>query len=197
MGVAAAAPASELATLINDDLTTPGGKNIARYDTVVMGTCLWRANSRRCRARGNADDRSSGPGVHRVRLSIVETRRITERPLEQNFLSVSSPSDVEPWRSLLARNTPATLPPGVPVFFAQGTTDAITPPSDEKDYMQRLCKAGSRVRLLMTPGVGHGLVAERSARTAVAWMADRFTETPRPAIAGRKQTGHCRIAHHH
>jgi hypothetical protein len=35
----------------------------------------------------------------------LEARRVTSRPLEQNFLSVGSPTEVEPWRSLLARNS--------------------------------------------------------------------------------------------
>jgi alpha-beta hydrolase superfamily lysophospholipase len=183
VGVAAAAPASELATLINDDLSTAGGKNIA-----AMTLWSW------ARVYGAPiQDVVVPAGMPTIDLLAqeciesafdLETRRITERPLEQNFLSVSRPSDVEPWRSLLARNTPATLPPGVPVFLAQGTTDAIIRPQVTQDYMQRLCKAGSRVRLLMMPGIGHGLVAERSARTAVAWMADRFTEAPAPSDCG-------------
>jgi acetyl esterase/lipase len=110
----------------------------------------------------------------------LEVRRRTARPLQQSFLSVSSPSAVEPWRALLARNTPGALPPAIPVFLSQGTTDAVIRPQVTQDYMQRLCKAGSKVRLLIMPGVGHGLAAHDSAKAAVDWMADRFAGSSVP-----------------
>jgi hypothetical protein len=44
--------------------------------------------------------------------------------------------------------------------------------------MKELCAAGSRVHLLMLPGVGHGTIAMKSALRAVAWMADRFEGSP-------------------
>ena len=40
--------------------------------------------------------------------------------------------------------------------------------------MGRLCRAGSRVRMLSLPGVGHGSIARDSASRAVAWISDRF-----------------------
>ena len=179
VGVAAAAPASELVTLINDDLGTPGGKNIAAM-TLWSWARIYGAPIQ------DVVMPSAMPTIDLLAQECIEsafdleTRRITERPLEQNFLSVSSPTDIEPWQSLLVRNTAATLPANIPVFLAQGTTDTIIRPQVTEDYMQRLCIAGSRVRLLIMPGVGHGLAAERSAPTAVAWMADRFAGTPAP-----------------
>jgi Secretory lipase len=66
VGVAAAAPASELITLINEDLGSTGGKNIAAMTLWVLGACLRRAHSRRCCARGHADHRSSGTRMPRI-----------------------------------------------------------------------------------------------------------------------------------
>ena len=117
-------------------------------------------------------------------ISDLEMRRLTERPLERNFLSVSSPTEVEPWRSLLARNTPATLPREIPIFLAQGTADTIIRPQVTQGYMKRLCKAGSKVRLLVMPGVGHGLAARDSASAAIDWMADRFAGISAPNDCG-------------
>jgi len=179
VGVAAAAPASDLATLINDDLGSPGGKNIAAmtlwswarvYDAPIQNVVVPAAM----------------PTVDRLAHECIESildlreRRNTTRPLEQNFLSVSSPTAVEPWRSLLARNTPGNLPNQIPVFLAQGTTDPIIRPQVTQDYMQRLCNAGSKVRLLILPGVGHALAARDSAAEAVNWIADRFAVNSPP-----------------
>jgi len=180
LGVAAAAPASELATLINDDLSSAGGKNIA-----AMTLWSW------ARVYGapiqNVVVPAAMPAIDRLVEECLESifdlreRRITERPLEENFLSVGSPTEVEPWRSLLTRNSAGTLPREIPVFLAQGTADTIIQPQVTKNYMQQLCKAGNRVRLLKMPGVGHGVVAMESARAAVTWMTERFAGLAAPS----------------
>ena len=41
-------------------------------------------------------------------------------------------------------------------------------------YMDRLCKAGSKARMLILPDIGHGRAAQASTIAAVDWMADRF-----------------------
>jgi hypothetical protein len=101
-------------------------------------------------------------------------RQRTEKPLEQHFLVVEGPANIEPWRSLLEKNTPGALPPDVPVFLAQGTTDQIIRPDVTRDYMGRLCKVGSKVKLMMLPNIGHGRAAQASTIAAVNWMTDRF-----------------------
>jgi pimeloyl-ACP methyl ester carboxylesterase len=183
VGVAAAAPASELARLIDDDLGSAGGNNIAAMT-------LWSWARVYGAPLADVVVPAALPVVDRLAEECIESifdlqaRRITGRPLQQNFLSVKSPTAVEPWRSLLARNSAGTLPPELPVFLAQGTTDTIIRPQVTQDYMRRLCKAGSRVRLLLMPGVGHGLAATDSARTAVAWIADRFAGAAVPSDCG-------------
>jgi acetyl esterase/lipase len=115
----------------------------------------------------------------------LEQRRVTGRPLEQNFLSVGSPTEVEPWRSLLARNSAGTLPTEIPVFLAQGSADTIIRPQVTKGYVQRLCAAGSKARLLELPGVGHGLAAHDATSAAVGWIANRFNADSPPSDCGR------------
>jgi pimeloyl-ACP methyl ester carboxylesterase len=182
-GIAAAAPASELATLIDDDLGSVGGNNIAAMT-------LWSWARVYGAPIAEVVVPAALPTIDLLAQECIESifdlqaRRVTGRPLQQSFLSVRSPTDVEPWRSLLARNTPGTLPPQLPVFLAQGTADTIIRPEVTQDYMQRLCKAGSRVRLLVMPGVGHGSAALDSARSAVAWIADRFSGAAAPSDCG-------------
>jgi hypothetical protein len=59
----------------------------------------------------------------------VVRHRGPSRRLEQSFLTVNDLADRQPWRSLLAENTPGATPPEIPVFLAQGTADKLVIPS--------------------------------------------------------------------
>ena len=98
---------------------------------------------------------------------------MTGKILATHFLTVKNLPDLEPWRTLLQRNTPAPLPRGIPLFLAQGVADEVVRPAVTRAYMARTCRNGARVRLLSIPG-GHGFAARDSAAAAVEWMADRF-----------------------
>lgn len=183
VGVAAAAPATDLATLMTDDLNTTGGRNLT-----AMTVWSW------ARVYGAPIDKivapAAMPTVDRLAGECIESifdilmRGETSKPLAQDFLTVVNPATLEPWRSLLVKNTPGTLPPSIPVFLAQGATDGLVRPQVTQDYMQRLCKAGSKVRLMMMPNVGHGFAGRDSADAAVAWMSDRFSGNAAPNDCG-------------
>ena len=183
VGVAAAAPATDLATLMTDDLNTSGGRNLT-----AMTVWSW------ARVFGAPIDSviapAAMPAVDRLATECIESiydilvRDRTSKPLAQEFLTIANPAVVEPWRSLLARNTPGTLPPAIPVFLAQGSTDGLVRPAVTHAYMQQLCRAGSRVRMLVMPNVNHGFAGRDSAGAAVGWIADRFAGRPAPSDCG-------------
>lgn len=93
---------------------------------------------------------------------------------------------LQPWRSLLIQNTPGTLPRHIPVFLAQGTTDNVVPPQVTAAYIRRLCAAGSSVRFVSLPRVGHAFIARDSASAAIDWMADRFAGQHAPNDCGTR-----------
>jgi acetyl esterase/lipase len=183
VGVAAAAPATYLGRLMDDDMNTSGGKNLT-----AMTLWSW------ARVFGAPIDSvvtpEALPVVDQLAQECIEgpfdifVRAHTSKPLMTSFLSVQNLSQREPWRSLLARNTPGPMPPSIPAFIAQGTTDALVRPEVTRSYVQALCKNGSRVRVVMMPDVGHGAAAMRSANAAVGWMADRFAGSPPPDDCG-------------
>ena len=184
VGVAAAAPATALVTLMGDDFKSSGGKNLTAMT-------LWSWS----RVYGAPIDKvvvpEAMPTVDRLSNECIESifdileRRQTEKPLEQQFLSVPNIATVQPWRSLAMRNTPRTLSPQIPLFLAQGTTDNIVRPEVTRAYMQRQCMAGGKVAMMWVPGVGHGFVAKDSADAAVSWMMDRFAGRPAPSDCGK------------
>jgi acetyl esterase/lipase len=185
VGVAAAAPATSLVTLMGDDFKTSGGKNLTAMT-------LWSWS----RVFGAPIDKvvlpEAMPTVDRLADECIESifdilaRRRTEKPLEEHFLSVANIANVEPWRSLALRNSPGPLSPQIPLFLAQGTTDDLVRPEVTRTYMQRQCRAGGKVTMMWVPGVGHGFVARDSADAAVAWMMNRFTGRPAPSDCGRQ-----------
>jgi alpha-beta hydrolase superfamily lysophospholipase len=176
IGVAAAAPATDLATLMTDDLDTTGGRNLVWswsriYDAPATSVVAPIAI----------------PVVDLLAKECIESpfdileRARTAAPLAKEFLIVKNPADVEPWKSLLARNTPGTLSPTIPVFLAQGSGDHLVRPQVTLEYAKRLCENGSKVQMLVMPNVSHGMAGHDSADAAVAWIADRFAGRPAPS----------------
>jgi acetyl esterase/lipase len=183
VGVAAAAPATDLATLMTDDLNSSGGRNLTAM-TVWSWSRVFGVPV------GSVIAPAAIPAVDRLATECIESifdilvRDRTSKPLAQEFLTVANPAVVEPWRSLLARNTPGALPSAIPVFLAQGSTDGLVRPAVTRTYMRRLCRAGSRVRMLVMPNVNHGFAGRDSASAAVGWMADRFAGRAAPDDCG-------------
>ena len=180
VGVAAAAPATDLRQLMLKDIDTSGGRNItamtlwswsriydAPMDKIVMPQAI------------PAIDQLAGECIER--FFDVFARRGPTRALARGFLRNDDFANEEPWRALLTANSPGALPPDVPLFLAQGTADDLVVPSITLAYRNSLCRAGDAVDLQMLPGVGHLSAARDSATAAIAWIADRFNRLPPPS----------------
>jgi len=184
LGVAAAAPATDLVTLMNEDIDSVGGKNITAM-TLWSWQRVFDANM------DKVVDRRAIPAINQLAQECIEgpfdlkKRQRTEQPLEQNFLSVQHPSDVEPWHTLLAQNSPGALPSEIPVFLAQGTGDDIIHPKVTQDYAAKLCGAGSKVRILLMPNIGHSRAAQASTSALLDWARDRFAGKAAPDDCSR------------
>ncbi|WP_247354304.1 alpha/beta fold hydrolase [Bradyrhizobium sp. 160] len=184
LGVAAAAPATDLAKLMSDDINTIGGKNITAMT-------LWSWHRVYGAAIDKVVDPRAMPVVDRLAQECIEgpfdliVRQRTGRPLEQHFLTVQDPTKVEPWRSLLKQNSTGVLSSEIPIFLAQGTNDQVIQPTVTQAYMDKLCKAGSKVMMVMLPRIGHGRAAQASTMAAVNWMTDRFTGKKPPDDCAR------------
>jgi alpha-beta hydrolase superfamily lysophospholipase len=175
LGVAAAAPATDLGALLRDDADTDGGRN-------VTAMTLWSWH----RVYGLPIDQwvapAAMPAVDALSNECIESlydmlqRRYSQRPLRTQFLTrpIGELTQKEPWRSLVAANSPGTLPADIPVLLTQGGGDRLVLPGITRAYAQRLCSAGSRVEYVELPGVRHGFIGADSALQAVNWITDRF-----------------------
>lgn len=179
VGVAAAAPATDLGALLRDDYETSVGKILT-----AMALRSW------ARALATPIDQVVASGeigaVERVGSDCIESRleiyeaAISEIPLQRKFLSVPDMTAIEPWKDIILRNTPGPLPRTMPLMMIQGTADTIVRPDVTASYVRSQCEAGGAVRFLQMPGIGHNPLARDTAPAAVQWMADRFAALAAP-----------------
>jgi acetyl esterase/lipase len=180
VGVAAAAPATDLKTLLSDDIATAGGRNLTAMTFYSWSRVFDAPIDRIVGASAiPAMDALSNECIESI-FDIIE-RHYTERPLAKAFLANPAFASIEPWAALLAQNTPGPLPPEIPVFLSQGTADGLVRPDVTEAYFKSLCRGGSAVALDMLPGVTHAYAAKKSAAAAIAWMTDRFDGVPPPS----------------
>jgi acetyl esterase/lipase len=174
VGLAALAPATDLGQLFTDDIHRLAGRILSglvmeswsnpRVYGAPLGLLI--APSEQAAFREIGGDC--------IDLAPDEIRDLgANRRIPGDFL-IGSPTKVEPWRSLVIANRPSTDPIGVPFYIAQGTADTTVDPPVTEDFVQRLCAAGSVVRLEKFPGKTHHDIPKAAGRTAVKWIRDRF-----------------------
>jgi alpha-beta hydrolase superfamily lysophospholipase len=173
MGVAAAAPATDLDRLLREDADTDGGRN-------VTAMTLWSWHRVYGLPISEVVEPAAMPAVDALSNECIESlydvfqRRYSQRPLRKQFLADADVTQQEPWHSLVTENSPGTLPPDIPVLLTQGSADQLVLPQITRAYARRLCDAGSRLEYLELAGVGHGFIAADSASHVVDWITDRF-----------------------
>ena len=171
-GVAAIAPATELTTLLEDDVAERAGRLVAAYS-------LW-SWSRVYGAPLEPVVSDSAVGViDRAARDCIETwgevyKAVFDSDgLNAKFLKPGA-FDAEPWKKLLEDNLPGRRPIAAPIYVAQGQEDTIVRPSVTADFVAGLCRTGERVRYETLPGVDHMRAGRASATSAIQWMRDRF-----------------------
>ena len=184
-GVAAAAPATELAALFDADISTANGK-------ILTAMTLWSWSQVFGARLDKVVDAQLMPSIEQIANDCVESLadvlalRFAERPLQGAFLKVDDLTKVEPWRRLMRQNTPRPAAGRVPVFLAQGTADTVVNPAVTEAYRAALCRRGTPVQFVLLPGVIHAFAARESAAAAVACMVARFRGEPAPGNCGAR-----------
>src|SRR5580692_10672729 len=146
VGVAAAAPATDLSVLMTDDLNTAGGRNLTAM-TIWSWARVFNAPI------NEVVEPAAMPTVDALANQCIEgafdlyAREKMSAPLVTTFLSVKNPATIEPWKSLLAQNTAGDVPADIPMFISQGSSDGLVRPAVTEAYKDRLCKAGSKVKM--------------------------------------------------
>ncbi len=178
VGVAAAAPATDLGKLLEADLGTKLGNVLAAealfawskvYDT-PLGKVVYPDAIPVVEKVAARCIRDAGEGI----AAFTEAM-----PLRDGFLAVKMTA-AEPWATIMKENSPGASPIRAPVFIAQGTVDTVVRAAVTATFAGGLCADGTAVHYKAMPDEAHILVAFHSADDAVAWMADRFAGKPAP-----------------
>lgn len=174
VSVAAAAPATDLKTLLVSDISSPVGKVLGCY-------ALWSW----CQVYGIPQSLIFDPRDNDLLNDITSTCvenleegiRIARfaRRLQPGFLE-KNPATTEPWKSLLLRNTPGNSPIKAPIFISQGTADPIVHYSVTTAFVERLRGQGEEVTFLALKGVKHNPAGKVTAPFATAWLAEQFSK---------------------
>jgi pimeloyl-ACP methyl ester carboxylesterase len=176
MGIAAAAPATDLAQLFEADLSTVAGKILTAMALTSWSEVYETPSSSLILAK-------YAPAVRKISAFCIESalgdlaEMEAQKPLGQKFLA-GDPAAIKPWADFIRENSPGRERAGAPVLIAQGTADTVVDPPVTEAYVAALCKRGTRVVFLRYPKTGHAATARRSANQTVAWMAGRFAAAP-------------------
>jgi acetyl esterase/lipase len=181
VGVAAAAPATYLVDLFEDDAAT-------EQDLIAMALLSWSRLENI--APATIVEPSVMPAFNATArgclTSIAQFQALEKsaKPLQKRFLKID-PTKTEPWKGIMVRNSPGQAPAGAPVFIAQGGADSTVDPKVTKRFAKALCAKGERVAFIELPGVSHIFIARDAAPTAIRWMNDRFRGAPVPSSCQR------------
>jgi alpha-beta hydrolase superfamily lysophospholipase len=173
--VAAAAPATELATLLDDHISDASGVTIgsyayAAYQAVYPGASLASILT----PAGVA----ATPPMAQLCLfgEYLALRKIAD-PLIGEYVA-HDPATTEPWAGLLRQNTPGATPVGVPVFIAQGEADELVKPAATTQYVNTVCARGEHVAYKQYPGANHGSIARVAMADVLVFLAGALNGAP-------------------
>lgn len=178
VGVAAAAPATYLVDLFEDDAAT-------EQDLIAMALLSWTGleNISPATIVEPAVMPAFTQTARDCLTSVAQFEALakSEKPLQtERFLKID-PTKTEPWKGIMVRNSPGQAPAGAPVFIAQGSADTTVDPQVTKRFAKALCAQGVRVSFVELPGVSHVFAARDAAPAAIRWMDDRFRGVPAPS----------------
>ena len=187
VGVAAGAPAPDVVARFQQNIESPVGKILISmalaawaevYDAATLDQILTvpaRPIVRKL-ARTCLYDELEIAGALPASLTLGIT-----------FLS-NPPWATEPWKGIVAVNTPGEVAVGLPVLLTQGTADEIVPAPVTEALQRRMCANGDEVELRLLEGTGHLDGGPAAVPDVVEWIAARFAGEP-PAADGCATSG--------
>lgn len=173
VAVGAAAPATDLGLLLDDDMRSVAGH-------VLMSFAIWSWALIYEAPTEDIVRPAKRASVDSVAQHCIVTYReaafagVAAVPLSDAFITYE-PDTLQPWRDLTERNRTGAIATPAPVFIAQGTNDVIVRPSVTLKYALHLCEFGMNVKYASMPDVPHEGAAFAVAPAMVDWLAAMFS----------------------
>ena len=175
LGVGAAAPAAELASITNAQWSTLVGWVIGP-EVAVSWPLAYPGLPLEDVITDNALGQYQRLANECVMNAAIEG--LARAQVGQRFFA-ESPGTNPQWAAVIKAETPGPLPADMPMMLMQGTADTVVLPWPNADLQTDWCKAGSHISSEWLGNVNHMTVAVNSGPNAVAWMAQVFNgETP-------------------
>jgi pimeloyl-ACP methyl ester carboxylesterase len=178
-GVAVAAPAADLTTLMGDDIDDISGVTIASY-AIPAYTAAYadRFGKDEIEAILTPAGAAATPDMAALCL-LTENEKIhaIAGPLVGGYVT-SNPSTTEPWKTMLRENSAGGAPITVPIFVAQGQADELVAPTATDTYVELLCSQKTAVTFHRLPDVDHGLAAYAALPELLPWLAGLRSGAP-------------------
>lgn len=172
LGIAAAAPATDLAALFQTDRNSSIGRILTAM-AIQSWSRLFKLDASRL---VEPDMRSHLSRVASDCIgSIGEYLKADQdgRALERGFLR-QDPTRSPQWSTIIERNSVGLMHIPVPVLVAQGSADEVVAPQITQRAVQRLCRAGTQVVTYALADIGHSRAAQASSGATISWMDDLF-----------------------
>jgi alpha-beta hydrolase superfamily lysophospholipase len=174
VGVATAAPATQLATLLEHDIGGLPGNVLAS-----MAVVSWSAVYAPTLTMDQVLQPTAIPTARLIGDNCIESEAqvaidLPEAEIEKRDFLSTPPWQVPAWQSTLQENTPGSVAIKVPVLVNQGTADTIVWPGVTADWVASQCALEVRITEKTYDGITHTDIAKVSAADTVTWMAARF-----------------------
>jgi acetyl esterase/lipase len=179
VGVAAAAPASLLGELFDNDLGTDAGKGLTAL-TLWSWSKIYDLDLAAIVEPEDVSSVAAIGGECLAGFTDLATDASAILQIDRGKFMYSDPVTTPPWSTIIVENTPGKLAAGAPVFLAQGSRDVIVEQSVTKQFAIELCGQGVPVVFHEVTDGTHTIIADVSATAAVEWMAARFAGDPAP-----------------
>ena len=157
---AVAAPAADLATLLDDDIGDVSGVSLGSYAFQTYQSVYGPSTPGMALTQVLTDDGAAATPQMAQLCLIGQNSQLHEiaGPLVGNYLS-HDPATTAPWAGILQQNTPGNAPITVPLFVAQGLADQLVHPAATEQFVRQQCTKGTQVTFKEVPGAGHGQIA--------------------------------------
>ena len=182
VGVAAAAPAADLTSIVEGQWDKVAGWGIGP-DIVRSWSVAYPDLPLDSLLTDSARDNFERMAQQCVRGSFIEGI-IRHNVFRQDFF-LENPVNNPLLAQALIEQTPPPYPAELPLMLVQGTADQIVLAGTNADLQESWCATGSTINALWLGGVDHMNIAGMAGPGVAAWMADRF--------AGRSAPNTCNV----
>ncbi len=174
VGIAAAAPASDLARLLAGN---PHGVLVRVLSAYTLASWSQVYPQLRLDQVATPVARPIIKQIAKICIAFDEKATVAAGLVAQllriSYLS-RNPWETEPWKGLIAHNSPGHGRIDAPILITQGEQDKLVSPQITSSFVHQLCRRGERVEYRPYPGVDHIQAGPKTADDVARWVADRF-----------------------